>query len=69
MRFKVKLKQIQNERFWELINSLEIEDCCENCQTFDKSKGDVYLCAILGTCIGITLSERMKEYLINELRK
>ena len=73
MNFKEKLCQIENGRFKKIIECISVVDRCEDCFTFNNDCEDsydhTYKCKRIPSCIGITLSENMKGYLIQELYK
>lgn len=64
-----ELKNVDNGRVKELLDTFDIKDACFNCGYFNKSKESKYRCAVMPSCIGVTLSEETKEYLLNAIQK
>ena len=67
--FFQQLKEIENGRFYDVIRYLNISDHCGRCSFFDREQPQTYRCACIGSCIGVTLSEKVKSYLIEKLKE
>ena len=59
-----KLTVIDNGRFKNLLSTFKITEECFKCGYFDKSMTNHYRCCVPPICIGGTLSEDVKDYLI-----
>lgn len=66
---KEQLYNVDGGRFKPVLSTLGITPECFVCSHFDETKVDEYRCACLGSCIGVTLSERLKEYLLSNIDK
>lgn len=65
---KIKEKLIATDsRFSDIIEALDVKEVCMECGYFNKNQAQYYRCAIIGNCIGVTLSDRVNEYLIGKL--
>jgi len=64
---KDRLCEIDDGRFQNIINSMEVTPECENCQCFNYTADDSYLCAVTPYCIGDTFSDKVKSYLLYKL--
>lgn len=62
-----QLLSIDNGRFERIILALHVSEECGRCNTFDSNAVGAYKCASLPTCIGVTLSKRVKDYLLWKL--
>ncbi len=65
---KDKLISVDNGRFKDLIESLDVKNICLKCITFNQTlvyDPDIeYRCAVPGKCIGATLRSELISYLL-----
>lgn len=61
------LKELDNGKFSNLINSIELKDDCFNCRFFSKSFVNEYPCKIPPNCIGATIEKSLRYYFIWKL--
>lgn len=67
--FKERLCEIEDGRFADIVNVMDIKPVCEDCQAFDDSIPQGYRCAIAPNCIGATLHKHLKSYFLLRLGK
>lgn len=59
---------IDGGRFKNLLESVRFKSVCVDCSYFDKSKKHSYRCAVPGQCIGVTISDEVKNYLLENVK-
>jgi hypothetical protein len=68
---KEQLVAIDNERFKELIEVLEVKDVCFKCHYFNPKQYpdplDGYRCKCAPYCIAATLHPKLQEYLLKRV--
>lgn len=69
MSFKERLRSLEDHRFAKIIDALAVTDECEKCVYFDRAATQHYMCAIAGTCIGQTLRDELKSYMIAKCKE
>lgn len=66
--FADKLKEVDKGRFKKLIDAMDVDDNCENCGFWNyKHKDNLFRCAVSPSCIGVTLSQELKSYILWQL--
>ena len=70
MSFSERLIAIDDGRFEKLIEAMDgTSDYCERCRFWTGNEADGQArCACIGSCPGVTLSERLKDYLKEKLK-
>lgn len=69
MSFQDRIRAIDNGRFNKIISALSISEECSRCHIFDSNAADSCRCACIPSCIGVTLSENVKSYLLWKLER
>ena len=64
---KQKICALEDGRFCKLAKALVFQPNCENCNVFNYKAENGYYCAVQGTCIGVTLNNKLNLYLLWQL--
>lgn len=54
-------------RFNGLLMICKAKEICMECVYFNKKAKSAYRCRVMSTCIGATLSENVKDYLLKKI--
>lgn len=68
--FKEKLLEIDAGRFIGIINTLDVQDICAECDHFNPTIKDTrkgYRCKCMPSCIAVTLHPFLQSYLWHKL--
>ena len=63
---RIKLCEIDNGRFEDIIHAVKLTDVCQDCDSFNMSVKDqrkAYRCHCMPSCIAATLNTRLVSYL------
>lgn len=62
-----EVASLESGRFATLTTCVNFKDVCKECNYWDKSQIDSYRCACIGQCPGVTLSKKLKDYILRSL--
>ncbi len=65
--YKLAVCEIDNGRFQNVIHAFKMNDSCHKCG-YLRPNGEMYRCAVIGGCPGVTLSQRTKDYIERKIK-
>lgn len=69
MKLEERINIIENGRFKNISELCTIKNICIVCKSFNYKSSESYLCSTTPNCIGTTLSDNLKSYLLMKLFK
>lgn len=62
------LLKSEEGRFKETLEASKAKEVCMNCSYFNPKATTSYRCACIPWCIGVTLSDGVKDYLLKKIQ-
>jgi len=66
---KDRISEIDKGRFKDMAEAMNITPECEKCHSFNYKVKNAYLCGVTPKCIGATLRDGLKSYILYKLDK